>query len=460
MTTQGVWKGRSTEFHEGRVNFQTKKPMSETHLKTLLPDYKILRFQLLIKEQNLYHVEVELTDKQDTISLCHELEKSKDIVWAEPDFVTRTADLNPPAPVYPDDPDLDQQWHIERVGAPLAWSLPGGQGDPNVTIAVLDSGIQLTSDDIDADLSHPDLMSDRIVLEHNYNSYPPPPPPNPPTPIPPHNVNDKCGHGTHVTGILGATTDNAVGVAGINWDSPIHIYKVLELNPASGMCEGSPSAFALGVNSALNHALAARENVVINYSAGTPDASAAMELACRHINDFNQNNLGKSQAILCAASGNGDLSGLAVTPPLYPANYALQFPGSVVCVGSIDKTDTVSDFSNYGPAVTVVAPGRDILSTIIGSSYGTMTGTSMATPIVTGIVSLIWSNNKALSAAQVVQTLKDRAVVVGPVAVPDPHWGYGMVSALWNDSYFPVRLSIQEGQLPGSEDLLHVERIN
>src|SRR5437762_7210383 len=165
MTTQGVWKGRSTEFHEGRVNFQTKKPMSETHLKTLLPDYKILRFQLLIKEQNLYHVEVELTDKQDTISLCHELEKSKDIVWAEPDFVTRTADLNPPAPVYPDDPDLDQQWHIERVGAPLAWSLPGGQGDPNVMIAVLDSGIQLTSDDIDAELSHPDLMSDRIVLE-------------------------------------------------------------------------------------------------------------------------------------------------------------------------------------------------------------------------------------------------------------------------------------------------------
>jgi subtilisin family serine protease len=89
-----------------------------------------------------------------------------------------------------------------------------------------------------------------------------------------------------------------------------------------------------------------------------------------------------------------------------------------------------------------------------------MTGTSMATPIVSGIVSLIWSNNKALSAAKVIQILKDRAVVVQAVSVPDSHWGYGMVSALWNDSYFPVRLSIQEGQLPGSEDLLHVERIN
>lgn len=455
MTTQGVWKGRSTEFHEGRVNFQTKKPMSETDLKTLLPDYKILRFQLLIKEQNLYHVEVELTDKQDTISLCHELEKSKDIVWAEPDFVTRISALNPPAPVYPDDPDVDEQWHLERVGAPIAWSLPGGQGDKNVMIAVLDSGIQLTGDDMDATLSHPDLMSDRIVLEHNYNSYPPPPPTNPPTPIPPHNVNDKIGHGTHVAGILGATTDNAVGVAGINWNSPIHIYKVFETG-----VDGSVKAFALGVASALNHALAARENVVINYSGGTPDPSAAMQLACRHINDFNQNNLGKSQAVLCAASGNGDLSGLAVTPPVYPANYALQFPGSVVCVGSIDETDTVSDFSNYGPAVTVVAPGRDILSTIIGSSYGLMTGTSMATPIVSGIVSLIWSNNKALSAAKVIQILKDRAVVVQAVSVPDSHWGYGMVSALWSDLYYPIRLSIQEGRLPGYEVALHVERIN
>lgn len=445
MISKDVWKGQEVEFYAGRIQFKAEDKFSETDIRSLLEKYTVVHFEPLIPERNVYLVEVELKPDQSTLSVCEELDKAPGIVWAEPDFANRTFQLVAAPLVYPNDPKLDDQWHLDNIGAPIAWGLPAGQGNNGVMIVVLDSGIQL---DANGKLSHPDLKSDRIVLKENYIT-------------PGAALNDVCGHGTHVAGIVAADTNNGLGVAGINWSSPVHIYKVFDKDPTN-KCVGPASAVVKGIYSSLNNALAAEVNVVINYSGGRSAPSQAYHDICQYLDDFNNSNIGRSQGILCAAAGNGNAQRIGVTPPCYPSNYSLNFPDSVVCVGASGSDDTRAVFSNYGDGLTVLAPGVNILSTIIGSSYECMDGTSMATPVVSGIISLTWSNNKTLSAAKVINTLKKYAVKLQDGVDHDPDWGYGRATVLWDDTYCIARLSIdQQQQSPTTYDLnLQITRIN
>ncbi|MCJ8271550.1 MAG: S8 family serine peptidase, partial [Psychrosphaera sp.] len=230
---------------------------------------------------------------------------------------------------------------------------------------------------------------------------------------------------------------------GINWTSPIHIYKVFDKTKA-GKCEGTNAALIKGITSALNHALAYKINFVINYSGGQTTDSNALQAACKSIDDFNTNNSGTSQAILCAATGNG-INGVASNSVYYPAKYSTDYPNSIVGVGASDANNEWTTFSNYGAGLTLLAPGKQIYSTMIGSTYGYSNGTSMSAPIVSGIISLIWSHNKSLSARNVIDIIKQRAVKLDGDQPTGSRWGSGVVSALWDDRYFASRLSIDTG---------------
>ena len=203
---------------------------------------------------------------------------------------------------------------------------------------------------------------------------------------------------------------------GVNWGSQVYVCRTLDANG-----NGSSASFAAAVEEIVDYAVANSLKAVINYSGGGAPSNAKRD-ACQYVQDHGM--------ILCAATGNDDAG-----PVIFPAAYSTELAG-VIAVGSTDQDDSVSSFSNVGPEVTVVAPGRGIMSTmptyavgIPGAlSYDTLDGTSMATPFVTGLVALMWSRHPGFSNQRIRDCLIQGAVKLGPGDFDDT-WGFGRISA-------------------------------
>lgn len=317
----------------------------------------------------------------------------------------------------PNDPSYSLLWALQPVSATnfgadfqTAWDVT--TGTTALTIAVLDTGV-ITS--------HPDLAA-RMVAGYDFLSDS-------------ATANDGGGrdadagdpgdwvtsaeaagatfsgcavansswHGTHVAGTLGAHSDNAVGVTGANWRARVQSVRIL------GKCGGFLSdeidairwAAGLRVPGVPANSTPAR---VINMSLGGTGACAASEQAA--INDATS-----AGAIVVVAAGNEgvDVSNAA------PANCA-----NVIAVAATTRSGNRASYSNFGGGVTISAPGGDgggqIYSTTdvgaqspAGAGYGYKVGTSMSTPHVAGLVSLMLSVNPALTRAQIVSLLQSTA---------------------------------------------------
>jgi len=331
-----------------------------------------------------------LSEGESVAEACKKLGAGDDVVYAEPDVVDT-------AQIVPNDTRYAEQWAPPKVNAEAAWDLE--TGGSNVIIGIIDSGISMTGGTLD----HDDLSTPgRFVLGTDY--------------VDGGTPRDENGHGTHVAGIAGARGNNAAGVAGMSWGSPFYICRTLDTNG-----NGSSADFADAVEEITDYAVANGLKAVINYSAGGGDNLTKKD-ACQYASDHGM--------LVVAATGNN--SG---NPVIFPAAYSTSITG-VVAVGSTDADDTVSSYSNVGPEVTVVAPGRNILSTTptytvtlgLALNYDLLSGTSMATPLVSGLAALMWSRHPAHTNEKIKQCLKDTAVELGTGDFND-NWGYGRVDA-------------------------------
>jgi len=289
------------------------------------------------------------------------------IKYIEPDYIA-TAFFTP------DDPMFSQQYGPQSIRAPQAWDVQ--TGSENVIVAVVDTGV---------DYTHEDLYG-RVIRGYDYVN-------NDADPM------DDQGHGTHCAGIIGATLNNRVGIAGV---SRVSIMAVKAL-------DSQGSGYYSWISSGIRYAVDNGADV-ISMSLGGPSDSQVMRDAC----DYAWNN-----GVLVVAAAGNDYGG-AVS---YPARY-----GSVMAVSAIDSRDRLASYSNVGPEVEVCAPGSSVLSTYPGNQYKSMSGTSMACPHVAGVAGLVFSENPYLSNVDVRNILCDTAIDLGSYG-QDTAFGYGKVNA-------------------------------
>jgi subtilisin family serine protease len=294
----------------------------------------------------------------------------------DPGVVYAEADGTIHVDAVPDDPGFVQQWGLAAINAPSAWNVT--TGSPSVVIALIDSGVDMTNPDI-----APKVWNNPVPTVDGYlNDY--------------HgwnfindtaNVQDNNGHGTHVAGIMAAASNNAYGVAGVDWGAQIMPLKTID---AYG--NGSVDAAVSAIYYAVAHGAK-----VINASWSGPTADLALENAISYANTRG--------VVFVAAAGNESVNNDII--PSYPANYDTLLP-NVLSVAAVDQAGNLADFSNYGAStVSLGAPGVDILSTYlsIAGGFTTLSGTSMATPFVTGVVALLAGEHPEYSAAQLVQRI-------------------------------------------------------
>ena len=286
--------------------------------------------------------------------------------------------------------EIDATWGLVRIGCGPVQSgtYPGAVGPvlgTGVRVAVVDTGI---------DYLHPDLAANFAGGYDFVN--------NDADPM------DDNGHGTHVSGTIAAVR-NGTGVLGAAPEADLFALKVLG---SSG--SGSWS----GILSALDWC-AANRVAVANFSLGSSSYPGTTVEA-------GFDNAAKAGVLLVAAAGN---SGPGTDTVNYPGKFA-----SVIAVGSTTSTDLVSSFSSTGPDVELAAPGSLIYSTTLGGGYGTLSGTSMATPHVTGVAALVVSagigdsNGDGFINDEVRQLLQSTAQDLG-AAGRDPIYGFGLVDA-------------------------------
>jgi len=292
------------------------------------------------------------------------------VAYIEPNYIVHAED------VFPNDPRFAEMWALHNIGqtggtpdadidAPEAWSIETGD---TVLVGVIDTGVDWHHVELAANIfTNPGEIADNGIDDdgngyiddiHGWDFV--------------NNDNDPYddhGHGTHVSGTIAASGNNGVGVVGVSWSARILPLKFLDSGGS-----GSTSGAILAVEYATS--IGAR---LTNNSWGGGGYSEALRDAIEAA--------GNAGVLFVAAAGNsGDNNDLY---PHYPSSYDLD---NIIAVASTDHNDQMSGFSCYGlTSVDLGAPGSDILSTFPGNTYGTISGTSMATPHVSGAVSLLWS---------------------------------------------------------------------
>jgi serine protease len=336
------------------------------------------------------------------------------VIAVEPDAIMQPLDA-------PNDPDLPLQWDLTDpavsgaygINAAAAWDINAGSA--GVRIAVIDTGYLNHADLAGRFVGGYDFVSDsRIANDGNARDA---------SALDPGDwitsteasagffagctVDDSSWHGTHVAGTIGAATNNGVGIAGINRVSPIVPVRVL------GKCGGYTSDIVDGMRWAAG--------LPVTGVPANPNPARVLSLslggsgACSATYQNAVDAITAAGAVVVVAAGNSNANA---------ANYSPASCNGVVTVAATGKAGSRSYYSNFGASVEIAAPGGDriaddndtILSTLNtglttpgADAYVRYQGTSMATPHVSGVVSLMLSVNPALTPAQVTQILQSSA---------------------------------------------------
>ncbi len=333
----------------------------------------------------------------------------RDIEIAAVDGIGGVAD---PIPLIPNDTNFNLQYAMRNTGqtggtpgadidATAAWGLHTGDLG-SVTIAIIDSGV---NSHVEYGNNAAPFPNGRIVQGINTDN-----------PLTPNLTTDGCTdfnlyHGTHVAGIAAASGNNSRGVAGVTWGA--YIMPVRVLGTPNG-CSGSIGPLANGIIWAANHG-AQIGNMSLQYYNLTVEEGIILQDAINYANDLGM--------LLIAAAGNTNIG------PSNPG--VVGYPAKLLgCMGvsATDDRDLFASFSRYGNEVDVCAPGNLIYSTYVNNGYQYLSGTSMATPHVSGLAALVKSYVPALTNVDIELILDRTADDLGPAGW-DNHYGFGRINA-------------------------------
>lgn len=360
----------SQDYYEDRLFIKLKNEYQDNldltkdkSINFILSKYDKAKFQKAFRSYEMRSVyEVQFKDKVDLTRLIAQLEKYEYIEYAEK------------IPIYklfytPNDPQYSSQWNLAKIQADLAWNL--SQGCSGIKVAITDDGFLMNHEDLvnqwyinSVDIPGNGVDEDGNGYIDDWRGWDAANNDNDPSAFNP--TNSYFTHGTHVAGIAGGATNNSLGIASIGFNNkliPIKIGRDID-GALTGPYQG------------LDYAINATTCDVINMSWGGGAFSTTYQILF---------NLAYSNGIICvAAAGNSNLN-TAITP-MYPAAY-----NHVISVAASTSTDAKAGFSNYGSNIDVTAPGANILSCLAGgiSSYGNLSGTSMASPLVAGLCGLM-----------------------------------------------------------------------
>lgn len=381
-------------------------------------------------------------EKLNTLLKIKDLRSRPDIALAEPNYINRALRA-------PNDEHYPLQWHYPLINLPDAWDVT--TGSPNVTVAVIDTGVIIDHPDLAAKITSDsyDFISDpeRAMDGDGIDGDPDDP------------GDDSQGgstfHGTHVAGTVGAASDNNIGVSGVAWNTGIMAIRTLGKGEA-----GTTYDIIQGIRYAAG---------LDNDSGTTPDAPADiinLSLGGGSFSQAEQDALTKARnegVIIIAAAGNS-----AETAPSYPAAY-----DGVISVSAVDINATLSPYSNFGATIDVAAPGGDfaadlnadgyvdgVLSTggdnsagAIQNVYTFFEGTSMAAPHMAGVAALMKSMRPGLTPDELDGFIQSGEIVrdIGERG-RDDLYGHGLIDAskavmATGDGSAPTILNVSPGSL-------------
>lgn len=280
------------------------------------------------------------------------IRQDPNVLYAEPNFHGQFEDAGV-------DPLAQRQGWLSTIASQPLLALGRGAG---IVVAVIDSGV---------DLTHPDLAANLLADGYNFgdgNATP----------------QDVAGHGTMVAGIIGAGLNNRIGVAGLAPDARILPLKINEA--------GKSTFTSLQLANAIDYA--------VSHGARILNLSLTVDSQTQLVREAIQRALDRGVFVVAAA---GNQAGAV----RFPANMA-----GVIGVAALDQADLVAAFSNSGPEITIAAPGVDIFSTMLGNGYGSASGTSYSTPMVSAVIADMLSINPALSPAMIIAQLRLHASAI------------------------------------------------
>ncbi|MBU0559416.1 MAG: S8 family serine peptidase [Bacteroidetes bacterium] len=379
LASNVIKKGNSYYFAD-RVIIKLKETASGNVLsKSMLPT----AVQKLISDININEIEktfksiseneeselskiitLKLNGPYDPLYIAAKLSKNSLIEWAEPHYLHEITDT-------PNDPDMSKQYALAMVQAEQAWEVT--KGNSNIIIGIVDTGV---------DWDHPDLAGNIWInsteqngvtgLDDDNNGFVDDihgwdfggktgTPDNDPK-------EDKADHGTHVAGIASAVTNNGIGVASIGYNCKVMAVKTSRDDVRT---DGGTALISYGYDGILYAVNNGAK--VVNCSWGSYSYSNAAQEVINYA-------VSKGSLVVGAAGNEG------YDDVIYPGRYR-----GALSVGYTNSNDQKSSSSNYGRDIDVMAPGQSIYSTWQNDTYSTLSGSSMASPLVAGIAGLVFS---------------------------------------------------------------------
>jgi Listeria/Bacterioides repeat len=365
-----------------------------------------------IGNENKYAV-ADVPSDQSVTETIKDYEKSSIVAYAQPNYIYKTMSTGTSF----NDSFFSRLWHFSSINVAAAASdYASVSSATKVKVAVLDTGVYASHSDLQACLDTELSVDITSSDTGNYSTLT-------------SDVDTTDSHGTHVTGIVAATANNGIGVAGVgsaitnnNLDVIVEgVFDYYESDmPGGGQDFGATTEDIIkGIDYAIS-----KKVKVINMSLGydTDGNDSALESALDEC---------ESAGISVVCAGGNDGTTREATMTVYPADYS-----TCISVTATDSNNEITSYSNHNQYKDISAPGGDgtgtgqiystLSSTVNSTGYGYMSGTSMATPVVTGVVAAMYSIDPKLTPAEVRSILKSTATDIG---YSGSGYGSGLINA-------------------------------